>query len=439
MQTHLHDQSHDQRLQPQEPSLPSRKNPLLLLLSLLVWCAVLLSSFGNIFAEKAPALALTLNPFNMDARVNLVTSELNAKKDQAPLEELRRTASLANVFSPADARGFSLIGEIEERLGNGETAQRYYDQALKLSQTEIHALRKKFIAHLRNNDAESAIETLDFILRRWPGESPQLVPYVPAILAQEEGLNKAAELFSLNTDLRTTVLGELYKREEYLPAAEALIVRMRDATGIDLSTETLRIIQEYFFKGQAQKAFRLYQFTQSEAQRAESGYVNNGRFLLDPAGHQFDWSLRKQSGVTVEFVTLKTSNTGKPVERVLQFLFRDSPVSLLNAFQNTLLPTGNYQMEIEISARGLETPKPVLIHMECPQETQPYPQLFKLPMPTGTYDKQTLQVRFSIDSQSCPLQRIFFYNETYVGSSWKFRYNGELNIHKISITRTEQS
>jgi len=377
----------------------------------------------------------------MEARVNFVTEELNRANSALSLDKLQDIASTGTKLSVADARGFSLLGEIVERQGDAQTAEKLFTHALDLSKTEIHALQKKFIGHLRADDEVGAVETLDFILRRWPTYKDRLAVFLPPILSREKGLQKAAELFAQDEDLLNNVLGELYKKPEWLPTAQALMMQISKDETLPMRPYFKRMVRELVSANKPYEAFRFFQFTMDDDDRALNGYIYNSKFLGTPAGHQFDWEFKTHSGVTTDLVTLATDKaTGKPTERMLQISFRNSPVQFSDVKQIILLPRGRYEVSIDFAADGLTTPKPLYFNMICRPAEPPYFPVLRMRIPSGTQARNTISQAFDIpDDKPCPLQYIYIDNDKIAGSSWKTRYNGDLNIYEIKVTKAPEA
>ncbi|WP_292138258.1 tetratricopeptide repeat protein, partial [Mesorhizobium sp.] len=116
------------------------------------------SSIGlsRLLESETPAVSLALDPLNIDALIGEIAGRLSETGDGVDLDVLAAKARGALRFNVADARLYSLIGEIEYRQGEKDEAFELFDQARKLSKTEIHSLQRSIDRSIEMGDLSKA-------------------------------------------------------------------------------------------------------------------------------------------------------------------------------------------------------------------------------------------------------------------------------------------
>src|SRR5690606_2454596 len=102
------------------------------------------------------------------------------------LRSLSHTAGRILSGSPGDARGYSVLGAVEERAGNVAGAHVLYALALDHSKSELHALLRTARAKLEQADTAGALENIDLLLRRWPNYWEQVQPVLLEVASNED-------------------------------------------------------------------------------------------------------------------------------------------------------------------------------------------------------------------------------------------------------------
>ena len=170
-----------------------------------------------------PSGALWINPFNSDARVNTLIDALQ-RNDSSQLEALEKLAETGIRMAPRDARGYSLLGEIKQRQGHGDEAQKLFAAALAIAPTEIHALINRLNEAGRTGEFEVALQAVDVIFRRWPQYGKDVLPAVDYLISQPEGAQWLRSTLANEPPWRGTIISYLISRPAGIGFVQNLLV-----------------------------------------------------------------------------------------------------------------------------------------------------------------------------------------------------------------------
>ncbi|MES0157605.1 hypothetical protein NKJ81_29190 [Mesorhizobium sp. M0018] len=391
---------------------------------------LVVSSIGlsRFLETETPAVSLALDPFNADALIAEITSDLNDTNNPPNLDLLLAKARGALRFDLADARLYSLIGEIKYRQGEQDEAYALFDQARKLSKTEIHALQRSISRAVEIGHLTKAIGEIDILLRRWPDQFPAIADGMPAILSNPDGYQAVLTAIETEAPWRARLIAALSKTPEGLDFANRLLLDLSGTTAPPKSSELSVVISGYILQKKYEPAYRLFLFSLSDQERKLGGYIFNGTFEPVASGRPFDWQLRDQSGLEVTFATSQNAVEGEGGATVR---FLNTPVKNTALEQYIELPPGSYRISLAASARNLKLPKELFWSIRC---VDPAGEIARFNIPEGTYNRQNLSQDFSVGPAACPLQLLRLQTAA-IAESWRFRYVGTLTMHKLSIER----
>ncbi|MER9248403.1 hypothetical protein [Mesorhizobium sp. M0590] len=388
------------------------------------------SSIGlsRFLETETPALSLALDPFNVDALIAEITSDLNDTKNASDLDSSLDRARGALAFNLADARLYSLIGEIKYRQGEKDGAYALFDQARKLSKTEIHALQRSITRAVETADLSKAVGEIDILLRRWPDQFSAVADALPAILSDPDGYQAVLTAIRAEAPWRARLFATLSKTPEGLDFANRLLLDLLGSTAPPKPSELSTVISGYILQKKYEPAYRLFLFSLSDQERKLGGYIFNGTFEPLASGRPFDWQLRDQSGLEVTFATSQHAVEGEGGATVR---FLNTPVKGIALEQYVALPPGSYKISLTASARNLKLPKDLFWSIRC---VDPAGEIARFNIPEGTYNRQKLSRDFSVGPAACPLQLLRLQTAA-IAESWRFRYVGTLIMHQLSIER----
>lgn len=391
---------------------------------------LLVSSIGlsRFLETETPAASLALDPFNVDALIAKITSDLNGTNNDPDLDALLARAKGALAFDLADARLYSLIGEIKYRQGEKAEAYRLFDHALKLSKTEIHALQRSIGHSIDTGDLSKAVIEIDILLRRWPDRFPAVAERLPRILSNLDGYQAVLGAIKAEAPWRASLFAALSKTPEGLDSANRLLLDMSGSSARGRASELSAVISGFIRLREYEAAYRLFLFSLSDEERTLGGYIFNSTFEPGFSGRPFNWQLRDQSGLEITFATSVHAVEGEGGATVR---FLNTPVKDAALQQYIALPPGAYKISLIASARNLKLPKELFWAIRC---VDPEGEIARFSIPEGTYNRQNLSLEFSVGPASCPLQLVRLQTAA-IAESWRFRYVGTLVMHKLSIER----
>lgn len=383
---------------------------------------------SRILETEAPSAALGLDPFNGDALINKITTQLNDANNAVDVDVLNAEAKSALRFDVGDARLYSLIGEIEFRRGDKDRAYELFDRARELSKTEIHALQRSIDRSIEAGDLSKAVDEIDILLRRWPDRFSLVAGGFPVILSKADGYQSVLRAMKADAPWRASLFPALMNDPAGLDFANKILLDLAGSSAPPTAHELASVINGYIALGQYETAYRLFLFSLTDEERKLAGYVFNGTFEPVFSGKPFDWQVRDRSGLEVAFTTSHDTVEGEGGATVR---FLNAPAKDLALAQYTELPPGTYKISLVASGQNLKLPKELFWSLRC---VNPAGEITRLNIPEGTYNRQTLMGNFSIEAGACPLQMLRLATAA-IAESWRFRYVGTLIMHKISIER----
>ncbi|MER9053948.1 hypothetical protein [Mesorhizobium sp. M0174] len=388
------------------------------------------SSIGlsRFLETETPAVSLVLDPLNTDALTAEISSDLNDTNNATDLGALLAKAKRALAFDLADARLYSLIGEIKYRQGEKDEAYQLFDQARKLSKTEIHALQRSIGRNIEAGDLPKAVGEIDILLRRWPDQFPAIAEGMPPILSNPDGYQAVLTAIRAQAPWRASLIYALIKTPEQINFANRLLLDLTGSSAPPNSSELTAAISGYIRQKQYEPAYRLFLFTLSEQERKLGGYIFNSTFEPVPSGKPFDWQVPGQSGLEVTFAASQDAVEGEGGATVR---FLNTPVKNTALQQYVQLPPGSYKISLVASARNLKLPKELFWSIKC---LGPAGEIARFNIPEGTYNRQKLSQDFSVVPTGCPMQLLTLQTAA-IAESWRFRYVGTLIMHKMSVER----
>lgn len=388
------------------------------------------SSIGlsRFLENETPTVSLALDPLNVNALIGEITHDLNDTSNAPDLDALLVKAESALRFDLADARLYSLIGEIKYRKGEKDQAYEFFDQARKLSKTEIHALQRSIGRSIETGDLAKAVGEIDILLRRWPEQFPDIAEGLPTILSNPDGYQAVLEAIRAAAPWRSNLFAALSRTSDGIDAANRLLLDLTGLGAPPKSNELSLVINGFINQKQYEPAYRLFLFSLSDEERKLGGYIFNSTFEPVTSGKPFDWQVGDQSGLEVTLATAQNAVEGEGGATVR---FLNTPVKNAALQQYIQLPPGSYKVFLAASARNLKLPKGLFWSIRC---VGPAGEIARFHIPEGTYNRQALSQEFSVGPTGCPMQLLKL-ETAAIAESWRFRYVGTLVMHKLSIER----
>lgn len=373
----------------------------------------------------APQLALAFNPLDNRARLQAARQHFSSSQSSKP-EEVLHILERGISLNPGDARLLGALGLFNEQQGNRVAAHALYDKALSLLPTELQSLFGKLRQLVIERQFAEAADVLDIVARRWSSRWEFVAPIARLIATDPEGRNRLAVIFAAEGDARLRLIETLSAQPQTLPSAQQLLIGWHRQGADNLQPLVNMVTQRLIGADQDGAAFFLYRLTLDDAQMREAGFINNGRFVLEPSGSPFDWRLISQSGLELRRIPSQNEEIGG-----LSVRFLNNPIRLLdNVRQVTRIPPGTHTLSITYSQRELRMPEPLRVVLRCYGQQTPLADVVIVP---GS-EKQTSGASFTVPSQDCALQEVNLANRQMT-ESWRNRYSGTLYLHEIAISQ----
>lgn len=396
----------------------------LFLIGSIVSLAVLANGVSNFAEITFPDFAARINPFNVEAAINAAAPGV-VSVDAAERDAARAGLEDALAFSPADARLYSMIGIADETAGDRAAARRRYETALRLQPSEIQALLRTIIMDMTDGDIASAARKTDLLARRWPEQWGLIEPYLPQLLSTEAGQKAFAEAYRETPLGQSRLIRSLIAKPESVELAIPLLLQWSELGGAVEARLVNATCDALIKAGQGPAAHALFLHLLTDAQRAESGYVHNGRFNLDFDGSPFNWRLPKQSGADASRIAGVDRNQ-------VELRFRGNPLQLSNVQQWLRLPPGRYTLSADYATEVLKTPKPLKAVIQCMPNGA---VAATLTFAQGTEPAAREETGFAIPPLDCDIA-LFRVITDYVALSFQNRFDGVFRLFEVRIRRT---
>ena len=352
------------------------------------------------------------------------------KADKAGAEKLARLAQEAQEIirlSPADARGYSLLGNIRLAQGDADRALQLYRQALAVAPTERNALFHVLDHDLRSANRQAAMDHLDILLRRWPKTFPKVEAAILGFAHDRAGAALLVTRLRQHPPWRNKAISALVKDAQGRFLVQNLLLKEAASDAGANAYDISRLTRAFLKAHDVPSAYRTFLFTLPHAQRRYAEYVFDPQFALKPLNRPFGWQIAKAAYVETAYPWF---GAGKHDKGGLSIQFRDAPVRLGNISQRLALPPGKFYLKTRVSARSLAAPKGLYWQLVCFGKGG---ERVRLSIPDGLYRERSLKAPFTIP-QDCPSQLLVL--RTGVRTpSWRARYQGEVIFHEVSIKK----
>ncbi|MCR5858288.1 hypothetical protein [Mesorhizobium sp. J428] len=368
-----------------------------------------------------PYLASTIYPLNVEAVLTLVVRALSSESAAQRLDDFEEQIRRQIPTNAGDARLYSVLGEIYRQRGNTAAANAMFGHALHLAKTEVNALKWDILRLLTDGDYASALNQLDVMFRRWPDNIVSIAPVLPEVFSDQEAYPLLLRRLEQLPPWRIALLRALSAGNgPNLDFASQLIIDLTPGAAPPSNAEIAQITSPLFSQKQYDAAYLTFLLTLSPEQRPLSGFIFNGSFAGSPSARHFDWNLRSQPGVKVNF---GSPSTGLSIE------FANTPVRGIGVEQYLSLPPGDYQFEANMSAEAAHLPKSLFWTIDCADPTS---RVLSLEIDSGDYRDRVKHGKFSVIPGSCRLY-VLRLQTTALAENWNDRYRGRVFAKNVRI------
>lgn len=361
----------------------------------------------------------------------LARSDVQAASPQPGTEPLRVLLHDALQRDPLSARGYRLLGQVEQSVGSDRSdVARLMKVAATRSVHETLAVWWLMQAALDDGDIRSAIMHADTILRTQSRLTLPAVQTLSKISQTPEGLAQITRVLAENPPWRSAFL---LHWPQYLTDARAPLVPLlalretkHPPTPAELRGYLNTLMQFRFFD---LAYYTWLQFLSPEQLQAAT-FPFNGSFEHTPSGLPFDWIIPKGVGVAAGLV----ARADAPNTRVLAIEFGIGRVEFAGVSQTILLPAGSYRFQAAYRAQ-VAGRRGLVWQLACLNEART--QLGASPMILGTATQwSTIEFDFLVPENGCPAQLVRLHHDARTPSEqlvtgWSFHDD-------VKITRLDQ-
>lgn len=381
---------------------------------------VCLGALGRLL-QAEPEAALSVNPFDVDARVAAITASLNQDTADTPqLTDLELEALAAIARDPVDARLRALLGEVEIRHNQQALAETQFLAAHRISKTEKLALRRLIATSLGRGQTAEAVRYIDLFVRRWRDQFQDAAAILAPLLQDPAAYAEMLTTLQSNPPWRGALLRSLVSSDAGLPLANRLVLDLSTSSAPATQVELRTVLNALVRAGDYPTARRLFLFTLSDQDWARAGLVFNAGFETSATSLPFDWIFRNTAAAYLESSSVTPQNG-------MNVRFLDKPAREIELRQMLVLEPGRYRLKLNASSAQLKAPKGLFWRLRC---LKPGAEIVRLDVTEGTYRNKETAVDFDVGD--CPAQSLELRSGLIV-DSWLYRYSGRVTFHNVSI------
>lgn len=312
---------------------------------------VLTLGLADLWAQSDPDSALLWRPADPQALVAAGDAAV-AGKDFSTADTLARQAIAAY---PLDGRGYRLIAQGLQFLGNDAAAGKLADIAIARSPRDVIGRMLVVDQAVKRNDFAGALAQIDVVLRIRPDLAPSVMPRFVAAASSPVFAKLIDHLLVQRPPWRLVYLQMLASSGTDPDAID----RVFAGRGADdplppplLGTEADLLIRRQIADGRWGNAYFTWVGTLSLAQRTRLGNIYDGSFDFPPTNSGFDWRLPEQgSGFDVSIGPAGDLST----DSALQVHFDGLPLDYRPVRQLLILGPGHYRFSGMGGTSGIDT------------------------------------------------------------------------------------
>lgn len=382
--------------------------------AVLVWGVIARTFAAFLAADGTPEQALHIRSQQSTALVALAQKYFNGldsfdvqepvlERDRANaenVEQARRMAEQALFADPLNARALRLLGQIADRSGDEQLAQRLMQAAARRSLNETMAVAWMMGKSAEQRDYPAVMRYADILLRSRPQVRLAIIPFLAWMAENGDTVAEIKDLLSRNPPWRAQFFDALPGNIADARTPLNLLMAVKDSP-VPPTTKELRGYLNFLISRQfyALAYYTWLQFQLPE-QLASIGYVVNGGFEAPPSALPFDWSISEGAGTTVGVDT----PPGERTNHALFVRFDNGRVEFSGVSQLVVLSPASYRLEATykgelLGRRGLKW------RVTCVGGTTGVIGESRMILGESSSWKP-LQFTFSVPSSDCPAQYV---------------------------------
>jgi len=347
-------------------------------------------------ALSEPELAIEWN--KREALALDLLAERDLASPDGKLDDARGWAERALVANPLDARAISLLGQIAEKNGDHERADRLMRLAGDRTWHDNSTQSWLFDRHVRRGEFSQALPHIDAVLRSNLDLQNQLFPVVASFTVKPPAFSALTEFLETSPPWRTWFLSELSarlaNRARLIELFNALKSSARPPTNEELQAYINRLVND----GSFDIAYQTWRETLPAATRANVSVPYNKDFVLAVDRMPFNWVFTQVAGADIQIVP--SPDGGKT--RVLRVEFSGARLNFANVRQVVLLPPGEYVFLGKVKTERLAGPRGLWWNILCAGNS---PQsIARTELAIGTAPWTDFSINFTVPSAGCKAQ-----------------------------------
>lgn len=387
--------------------------------------AVIATEAARLVETSSPALAVRLNPFNTNARLQQVTDRLNGETTE-DFGDLKAEVQRGISFDPADARLRSALGEIALREGNADEAKSLFLQAHRLSQTERQAIRSLIRRGIEDRNYSEVLRLIDISLRRAPRDYEQFESILLGLLVTSAAYDNVIAMLRHPSPWRSSLLRSIARNDGESFLTLRVMQELMEGETPPPQADVAAVVQQLVRRKLYRDAYRVFLASMSDEDWMRAGFIYNSGFTTPLGVQPFDWTYASTARVEISLGGQAGSVPGATVR------FLNTPVRELQLQQTLLLGPGKYRMTSVASARGLVIPRGLFWNIRC---ILPHRPIAALDIQPGTYIHADATVDFEVNE--CAVQMLELRSGLKVDSG-RYAYAGSISFHNVSIERAHR-
>ncbi len=363
----------------------------LLLLAWRVWSLGL----ADAKSKSAPDEALQWRPQHSAALSLLAEQQAQQAETRA---EAKQNALAALKAYPLEGRAYRVLGSIAEAEKNSGQALRFYQSAVHATPRDMQSHAWLLNHAIGKQNAASAVEHLDFLLRLQPELLSQLAPTVGAMAATPFTQTALIAGLQKNPPWRLPVIQALAAHSGAADHYAVFFYKLGQmAPGLTENEQAawLRALNQ----GRQWSLAYLSWANQLPIERQlELGNVFNGSFEHQPLEAEFDWRFDRVIGANIGLA----AREGADGKLALRIQFDGGRVAFSSVRQTLVLPGAHYRLSGKGWAEDLRNERGLVWSVHCMgsgavlAESQPWKGR------SGGW--HAFSVDFEVPDENCPAQ-----------------------------------
>ncbi len=251
-------------------------------------------------------------------------------------------ARRALVNDPLNARAFRMLGEVAE---TPEQTRLMMQEAVKRSRRESIAVFWLMADSYGRGDFAGVVQKADILLKSQPQIASEVMRYLGAASADAGARSILVKTLAKRPDWRGGFFNALPQNVRYAGTPLELMTGLKSAGSPPSPSELAPYLDVLIGAGMVSYARDVWLQLMHDGE--QQSLLVNANFAQDPSGLPFDWSVRRATNATFEFLPSGGGNEG----RSARIDFGTGRVQFPDLSQVVVLAPGRYRLEGEF--RGL--------------------------------------------------------------------------------------